>query len=85
MLKSWPVAATHCSAKRVPSWSAFFCWLDSNVGGLIRGFVPMANGTKAPLANAGHPSERAAMFLFFPLVEAVVKEVMDSVGLDLGG
>ena len=30
-------------------------------------------------------SEAAAMFLFFPLVEAVVKEVIDSVGLDLGG
>jgi len=41
----------------------------------------MASGTKPALANAGQPSETAAMFLFFPLVEAVVKEVMESVGL----
>jgi len=52
---------------------------------LIRGFVPTASGTKPALANAGQPSETAAMSLFFLLVEAVVKEVMDSVGLDLGG
>jgi len=45
----------------------------------------MTSGMKPALANAGQPSETAAMFLSFPLVEAVAKKGMDSVGLGLGG